>query len=61
MPTYEYRCPQGHRFEVTQKITDDKLKTCPTHPEESVERLISSGVGAIFVGKDWTPRFHGGK
>jgi len=29
MPIYEYRCEQGHLFEVMQKITDDPLTACP--------------------------------
>jgi putative FmdB family regulatory protein len=30
MPTYEYRCEQGHTFEVVQRMTDDTLTTCST-------------------------------
>src|SRR5919202_6696601 len=29
MPIYEYRCENGHLFEVMQKITDDPVTTCP--------------------------------
>jgi putative FmdB family regulatory protein len=28
MPIYEYRCTNGHRFEVMQRITDDALTEC---------------------------------
>jgi putative FmdB family regulatory protein len=28
MPIYEYRCENGHLFEVMQKITDDPVTTC---------------------------------
>ena len=28
MPTYEYRCDEGHVFEVAQKITDDPVTEC---------------------------------
>lgn len=28
MPTYEYKCECGHRFEVTQPITDEPLTHC---------------------------------
>src|ERR687898_1994188 len=28
MPIYEYRCDNGHLFEVMQKITDDPVTTC---------------------------------
>jgi putative FmdB family regulatory protein len=30
MPIYEYRCENGHNFEVMQRITDDSLTTCST-------------------------------
>lgn len=28
MPTYDYRCTDGHTFEVFQSITDDALTEC---------------------------------
>jgi putative FmdB family regulatory protein len=28
MPIYEYRCENGHLFEVMQKITDDPVTHC---------------------------------
>jgi putative FmdB family regulatory protein len=28
MPTYEYRCTNGHTFEVVQRMSDDPLKVC---------------------------------
>ncbi len=28
MPTYEYRCENGHSFEATQRMADDPLTTC---------------------------------
>jgi putative FmdB family regulatory protein len=28
MPIYEYRCTNGHRFEVMQRISDDPLTEC---------------------------------
>jgi putative FmdB family regulatory protein len=30
MPIYEYRCENGHLFEVMQKITDDPVIECET-------------------------------
>jgi putative FmdB family regulatory protein len=38
MPIYEYRCEQGHTFEVLQRITEDPLATCQTC-EAPVERV----------------------
>ena len=29
MPIYEYRCENGHTFEVMQKMTDPPVETCP--------------------------------
>jgi putative FmdB family regulatory protein len=29
MPLYEYRCENGHTFEVMQKMTDPPVETCP--------------------------------
>ena len=28
MPIYEYRCENGHTFEVTQRMIDDPLTSC---------------------------------
>ena len=28
MPIYEYRCENGHTFEVTQSMSDDPVQTC---------------------------------
>ena len=30
MPIYEYRCENGHLFEVMQRITDDPVTACET-------------------------------
>ena len=30
MPIYEYRCENGHLFEVMQRMTDDPLASCST-------------------------------
>ena len=39
MPIYEYRCEQGHTFEVLQRMSDDPLSTC-TACDSSVRRLF---------------------
>ena len=28
MPTYEYRCTNGHNFEVVQRMSDDPVTVC---------------------------------
>ena len=30
MPIYEYRCEQGHTFEVMQRMSDDPVQSCET-------------------------------
>ena len=30
MPIYEYRCEQGHTFEVIQRMSDDPVASCQT-------------------------------
>jgi putative FmdB family regulatory protein len=49
MPVYEYKCPKCGVFEVTRKITEEPLKTCPKCGEP-VKKLISHNVGIIFKG-----------
>jgi len=49
MPTYEYRCPEGHTFEKFQKISDPAEAQCPECGAEA-ERMISGGAGLVFKG-----------
>jgi len=49
MPTYEYRCPKGHEFEVVQRITDRARAKCP-RCGMAAERQMSGGAGLIFKG-----------
>lgn len=49
MPTYEYRCENGHEFEAFQKMSDDALDACPECGAPAV-RKISSGAGLVFKG-----------
>ena len=39
MPIYEYRCENGHLFEVMQKITDDPVTQCEVC-DASVSRVF---------------------
>src|SRR5215210_7673358 len=39
MPTYEYRCDNGHTFEVMQRMSDDALISCSTC-EAPVQRVF---------------------
>ncbi|MEP6687618.1 MAG: zinc ribbon domain-containing protein [Gemmatimonadales bacterium] len=49
MPTYEYECPSGHRFEKFQKMTDKPRAKCPTCGKAAT-RKISGGAGLVFKG-----------
>src|SRR5687768_11899189 len=49
MPTYEYRCPKGHEFEVVQRITGRAGAKCPRCGMVA-ERQMSGGAGLIFKG-----------
>lgn len=51
MPTYEYECQDGHRFEIRQGIDDEPLQHCQQEDcQEAVERQIGMGAGVIFKG-----------
>jgi putative FmdB family regulatory protein len=49
MPTYEYRCPEGHAFEKFQKMTDKPRAKCPVCGKAAT-RKISGGAGLVFKG-----------
>src|SRR4051812_49538000 len=49
MPIYEYRCENGHTFEVMQKMTDDPVSACSTC-EAPVQRVFHP-VAVHFKGK----------
>ncbi len=49
MPTYEYRCPNGHEFEMFQRMSEPPVATCPQCGAQA-ERLLSAGAGLLFKG-----------
>ncbi len=49
MPTYEYRCPEGHDFELFQKMSDKPRAKCPVCGKQAT-RKISGGAGLVFKG-----------
>ena len=51
MPTYEFRCPDGHEFEkFYRKISDAKSELlCPVCGKLAM-RLVSGGAGLLFKG-----------
>ena len=49
MPTYEYLCPNGHGFELFQKMSDEPAADCP-ECGAAAERQFSAGAGFLFKG-----------
>ena len=50
MPIYEYRCPNGHTFEVFQRMTDPAVEVCEVCSAGPVEKLLFP-VAVHFKGK----------
>jgi putative FmdB family regulatory protein len=40
MPIYEYRCPNGHLFELFQRMSDDPPAVCEVCGEGPLERVL---------------------
>ncbi len=40
MPIYEYRCPNGHTFEMFQKMSDAPAESCETCGASPVEKIL---------------------
>jgi putative FmdB family regulatory protein len=59
MPIYEYECPKCGEFEITQRITEDPLKKCPTC-KSKVRKLISN-TSFQLKGSGWYVTDYGGK
>jgi putative FmdB family regulatory protein len=59
MPIYEYRCEQGHTFEVMQRMSDDPVQTCETC-EAPVARVLHAPAvhfkGSGFYNTDYGTR-----
>jgi len=49
MPTYAYRCPEGHEFDRVQKISEPAGATCP-QCGRAAQRIITGGAGLVFKG-----------
>lgn len=40
MPTYEYKCPNGHVFEVFKRISEPSPEKCPVCSASPVETVL---------------------
>ena len=69
MPIYEYRCPQGHVFELFQRIGDEAPEGCEVCGEGPVQRVLypvavhfkGSGFYSTDYGRGSRKRDGGGK
>jgi putative FmdB family regulatory protein len=50
LPTYEYRCPEGHEFEKFQRMSDPPEADCPECGNPA-SRILSGGAGLLFKGE----------
>jgi putative FmdB family regulatory protein len=49
MPTYDFKCPDGHLFEEFQSMNEEPIAKCPTCGKDG-QRLISTGSALMFKG-----------
>ena len=50
MPTYEYRCPNGHHFERISKMSESVAELACPECGALASRQISGGAGLVFKG-----------
>ncbi|MGC1164645.1 MAG: FmdB family zinc ribbon protein [Solirubrobacterales bacterium] len=63
MPIYEYKCDNGHVFDVIQKMVDDPLTECQECGAAAVRVLHSPAVhfkGSGFYNTDYGKKKKGG-
>ena len=57
MPIYEYRCPNGHTFEVFQRMSDPPASSCEVCGAGPVEKVLFPGAvhfkGSGFYATDY--------
>jgi putative FmdB family regulatory protein len=59
MPIYEYRCEQGHTFEVIQRMSEDALDSCEVCSAPAARVLHAPAVhfkGSGFYNTDYGTR-----
>ncbi len=62
MPIYEYKCEQGHTFEVMQRMTDDPLasyQTCEAPVQRVFHPVAVHFKGSGFYNTDYGTRKRG--
>ena len=56
MPTYEYKCDKGHKFEAVQSMKDAPIEICIFCDAPAKKQLSAPGV--VFKGGGWTPKHY---
>ena len=55
MPTYDYLCPNGHRFEVIHSVTAAGPETCPVCEAAPVRKAVTAPT-IHFKGSGWAKK-----
>jgi putative FmdB family regulatory protein len=55
MPTYDYLCPNGHRFEVIHSVTADGPESCPVCGAAPVRKAFTAPT-IHFKGTGWAKK-----
>jgi len=58
MPTYDYLCPNGHRFEVIHSVTADGPSVCPICGASPVRKAFAPPT-VHFKGSGWAKKDRG--
>jgi putative FmdB family regulatory protein len=53
VPTYEYKCPNGHVFEVFKRISEPAPEKCPVCDASPVETVPVHFRGSGFYSTDY--------
>lgn len=61
MPIYEYECPTHGRYEVSQRITENALRTCNVPDCEQPVRKLISNTAFTLKGGGWYSDGYGAK
>jgi putative FmdB family regulatory protein len=55
MPTYDYLCPNGHRFEVIHSVSAAGPETCPVCGAAPVRKAVTAPT-VHFKGSGWAKK-----
>ncbi len=49
MPTYDFKCPEGHEFEEFQSMNEEPKSVCPKCGKDA-PRIFGAGSSLVFKG-----------